>query len=410
MATRLAASDTDLTEQAWASGVALEGANHTFTPPANESVINWVCGVASLNGGATADPFGAIDDVPFSDGGNVFDNLDYRLMAACQRDIFGASPAASEKLSHFIVGSSGGAKAKHSHTLSLELLDVGTVDQETNSLGTSTTTSATFQVKATRTFTPATAGDYLVIGEALLNHASTSTDIECRLNFDSGTIFNTMRHQPASASEWVPWSCVVGFISGETAGQLTAASHTFAIEFRSQGGVTTASIKRARLTILRLDTFKNFYYFENTNRARQTTTSTSYVTKLTGAPTLANAGNHLVFADAHIDGSSGSGITNAGQIVKGISSPTTLLESIVFPRNSIGRDDYALRMFRLEDLLAGASDANTWTMDIKRNGGTPGANGIEHATICVIELAEAATSRRVSLGESFSDLRTMYAG
>jgi hypothetical protein len=400
MATRTAASATDLTEQTWSSGVALEGANHTYSPPADETVTHWVTAVASLNGGATADPFGALDDLSFSDLGNVFDNLDYRQGIASQRDVFGPSPAANQKLSHFIVGSAGGAKAKHSHTLSLELRDISTLDQEAVSLGTSTTTSSTFQVKATRTFTPATEGDYLVIGEALLKHGSTSSEVECHLNFDSGTFFNVMRHQPKSTSEWVPWSCVVGFIAGETAGfdgstGLTAAAHTMAIEFRSRGGSATASIKRARLTILRLDTFKNFYYEENASRARQTTSSASYSTKLTNAPDILNAGNHLIFADAHVDGTGGSGRFTGGQITAG---GTTVLESLYFPRRSLGQDDAALRMFRLEDLDAGESAANTWTIDIQKGGSGVGAVGCEHATICVIELEEAQATKEVFLG------------
>lgn len=406
MTTRFAISDTDLTEQNYASGFGVEGANHLAVPVANESFISWVNGVAARSGGSSSLPFGSVDDTNIFIGADIRHASQYSQMAFSHRSVYGASPAATEKISHYIAGT-GGAKAKFTHTLTLERRDTGTEDQANASLGSSSTTSSTFATKASATFTPADAGDneYLVIGEALLQHGSTSSDIECQLTVD-GTVFNLMRHRPKSTSAWQPWTCVLGLTTAQSRA-LDNTSHTIAIEFRSVDNTTTATIQRARLMILRLDTFKKFYYAENSSRARQFTTSATYTTKLTNAPTIANAGDHLVFADSHIDGTTGSGRSTFGQITGG---GTTLLESDFFPQSNLGNDDGSLRMFRLENLSAGASATNTWKIEIKKGGTGIGGVGCQHATICVVELEEASASRIVSIGGAFSRTKLAYAG
>ncbi|MCZ6654814.1 MAG: hypothetical protein O7D91_17530 [Planctomycetota bacterium] len=282
-------------------------------------------------------------------------------------------------------------RAKHSHILSLELRLSGG-DQLASSTGASTTTSSTFQDKVTKTFTPATAGDYLIVAMCQLEHASVSTRIECQLLVD-GVVYSKMRHDPRVATEVLPWVSVLGAIDGETLGEFDATSHTVKIQFRSVGGVTTSTISNAHILILRLDTFKNFYYQESLGRA--TTTNAAYQTKLTNAPTLANSGNHLIFAGCHIDGTAGSGRFTAGQITAG---GTQVVESLHFPTNSVGADDAALALYRMENLSSGASATNTWKIDIKKGGSGVGGVGVEHSAICVIELAEPVTEKTVFLG------------
>ncbi len=294
--------------------------------------------------------------------------------------------------------------AKHSHVLSLELRDE---DANAESMGVSTTTSADFNDgnKVTATLTPATPGDYLIVADAQVKHSDTSTQAECQLLVD-GNPFHKLVIRPRSTDAWVPWSCVLGAITSEALGQFDATEHVLKIQFRTSDVADTASIRRARIVVLRLDTFKNFYYAEALSRSF--TVDASYVTKLTNAPTLANAGDHLIFAAAHIDGTTGSGRFSAGQIT---AAGTPMLESIFFPTRSLGNHDSALFFGRLEDLFAGASATNTWLMQIRKGGTGTGGAGIEHAAICVIELAEAVTvSRIVSLGQTVSRDKIAYAG
>ncbi len=294
--------------------------------------------------------------------------------------------------------------AKHSHVLSLELRNE---DAHAMSEGTSTTTSADFNDgnKVTLTFTPASAGDYLIVADAQVKHGGTNFQVECQLLVD-GNPFHKFVVRPRSTDAWFPWSCVLGAITGETLGQLSGSPNVIKIQFRSSNGSDTASIRRARIVVLRLDTFKNHYYAEALSR--QGTGSASYVPKLTNAPTLVNAGDHLVFAAAHIDGTTGSGRFTGGQITAG---GTTMLESTYFPTRNSGLSDSALFFARKENLSAGASATNTWLIQIKKGGSGLGGAGIEHAAICVIELAEAVTAGRiVNLGQTVSRGKIAYAG
>lgn len=293
--------------------------------------------------------------------------------------------------------------AKHSHVLSLELRSQ---DAHAESEGTSTTTSAMFQDKVTASFTSATAGDYLIVADAQVKLSDTTTEqVECQLLVD-GVAFHKLVVRPRSTDAWLPWSCVLGAITGETLGRLGGSPNVIKIQFRSTDGTITASIRRARIVVLRLDTFKNFYYAEALSR--QFEPSASYVTKLTNAPDLVNAGDHLVFAAAHIDGTAGSGRFTAGQITAG---GTTMLESIFFPTRSRGDSDSAMFFGRLEDLSAGASATNTWRMQIRKGGTGTGGVGIEHAAICVIELEEAVpVGRIVSLGQTVTRDKIVLVG
>lgn len=400
MATRDAASNTDLTESTWTSGGGITKATVGYTTIANTNVIHWAHGITNaavaiphlaLTGG-----FGTLDGCLLSNAS------DYSQMLASMFVAYGGGGGGvSQILSNVLIGSAGAVKEKHTHVLVLELRDE---DEHAESLGTSTTTSADFADgnKVTLTFTtPDPAVDYLIIADAQLKHGNTSQSLECRLDID-GTARHLGRFQTAVTTEWRPWSCVLGAISGETQGRLSAgASHTLKIQFRSRDGSTTAEIRQARILCLRLDTFKNFYYKEALSR--QTNTTTSYVTKLNHAPTIINGGNHLIFASTHIDGA--TAFNTDGRITSG---GTILLEPTVNSQNNLGRDDYSCAMYRMESLSAGASATNTWNVDIKKAASGVGAAGCEHAAICVIELAEAG--RIVSIGEAFSRSRIAYMG
>lgn len=388
MATRNAVSDTDLSESNWTSGAGIQKANVLYDAVADDKYIHYACGITQRVSGGNAIPYLSVTAIALFDGCESFDLTNYSQMLASIHATFGGS--ANPLVENVVRGTAGGSiKEKHTHVLALELRDE---DEHAASIGPSTTTSSDFAngEEVTLTFTPATAGDYLIIADAQTKHASTSQSLEIQLDVD-GTPYHLARVQPISTAEWRPWSCVLGAISGETLGQFDATSHTLKIQFRSRDGSTTASIRQARIMCLRLDTFKNFYYAEALSR--QINTTTSYVTKLNHAPTLANAGDHLIFASTHIDGS--TAFNTDGRITAG---GTTVLEPTVNSQRGTGQDDYSCAMYRLENLSAGASATNTWNIDIKKASSGIGVAGCEHAAICVIELAEAPTTKTAFLG------------
>lgn len=408
MATRGAETNTNLSEVSWVSGAATEATKVDISYTAPLDHIFFASGATQRLSGGNSTPRLNVAPLSTVDGCELNTTADYSQMLATKRfNDSGSGPVTLTILNELIGSASGSLKEKHAHVLGLELRP-GDGDKYAESLGTSTTTSSTFQQKLRLSFTPATAGDYLLIFGAQLKHASTSQSLECHLNIDKAgpaTIRHLARMEPFSTAEWRPWGGTLGAITGETQGQFSAAAHTIDIEFRSLDGSTTASIREAYILALRLDTFANFYYQEALGP--QLSRSNTYVTKLTNAPTIVNAGNHLIFSGAIVDGA--LGFATGVQFVKGITSPTTLLECIVQSQLALGLDEYVCGIQRMENLSAGASDANSWTYDLKRSV-SPGAPAIQHAAICVIELAEAAAGQIVSLGPTVTRGKIVLAG
>lgn len=403
MPTREAATDTDLTESTWTSGSAIMKATVGLDTVAGRDYLAWTSGITQRLSGGNAIPH--LVAVSTRDGCLNVDTNNYTQMLASEFNTAGGSSIA---IINNVVGSaSGSIKEKHTHVLGLEVHDD---DEHAESVGTSTTTSSTFTNKVALTFTPSkggvsTEGDYLIVVDCQVKHGSTSQSLEVQLDVDSGTLINLARIEPASTAEWRPWSCVLGCIGTSiwTVDRLSAASHTFELQFRSRDGSTTASIRQARIYAIRLDTFKNFYYKESTNRARSTNATTSYVTQLSHAPTLINDGNHLIFASAHIDGA--TAFNTDGRITAG---GTTMLEPTANTQRNLGQDDWSCAFQRMENLSAGASATNTWNLDLKKAGAGVGVAGMQHAAICVIELA--AAGRIVSLGETVTRNKIVLAG
>lgn len=282
------------------------------------------------------------------------------------------------------------ALAKHSHIVSLELQLSDAADQLASSTGESSTTSSTYQNKISHTWTPDSTGDYLLFLMAQIK-APVPRRIEVQIDID-GTVRSHLQHEPRNTTDYTPWCTVLGCIgtagTDSVQGEFDNTEHTVKIQYKSTDNLSTVFIKEARLLILRLDTFPNFYYAEALSR--QFTTSTSYVTKLTNGPDILTSGDHLVFAAASIDGTSGSGRFTNGRIVS--KAGVTNVELKVFPTSTAGLDDYSMGLFRVETLVKtpGGDSDNIWTMAIKKGGTGTGGVGIEHAAICVIELESAA--------------------
>jgi hypothetical protein len=138
----------------------------------------------------------------------------------------------------------------------------------------------------TLNFTPATAGDYLLIWNAEVygNTTSYSTQVQAKLG---GTILDECLVEAKDVSDWWTFgSCaVVNCPASAQALTVTAA--------KESGSSATHSIRKARVTAIRLSggRFNNYQYASADTES--TTTSTTFQEKLTKSWT-ATAGNWLV--------------------------------------------------------------------------------------------------------------------
>lgn len=208
-----------------------------------------------------------------------------------------ASPAAQTFKVQF-----GNANAADTATISdavLFAVEMDPADQYAESLNLSSTTSATYLDKVTLSFTPASAGDYLLLAVADIS-GSGADATKVRL-FDGTTSFGEEIPQNREANVYTPWAVAIQR-------PLTGAQ-TWKIQFASTDGTKTARIKNAVIAALRLDAgFAAHYYAEDLGET--STTSTSPVDKLSLSATPA-AQDHLVISCGHLTNANGFHTVNA---------------------------------------------------------------------------------------------------
>jgi len=150
--------------------------------------------------------------------------------------------------------------------------------------GRSTTSNTTWQDKVTLTFTPATAGDYLIIATSNID-GSTSYDVEWRLLQDDTTEHaNVVRRPGASAGRYN-----IGAMRTIT---LNTTSHSFKIQYCSSSTSGTVGIGYAHVIAIRVDQFPNKYYQESEAEESPAVAGTWY-DKVTSTYTP-QAGDHLI--------------------------------------------------------------------------------------------------------------------
>lgn len=144
------------------------------------------------------------------------------------------------------------------------------LDEYAGGAGASASTSSTsYTALQTLTFTPPTAGDYLIFAAASVNKDETTANCNVRMAID-GTPYADATIRMSSASYWIPFfdHAVVN---------LSAASHSITID----GKVTTTgtlNLLYNTIIALRLDTFP--WYSTTASRSEVTTTSGSYQTPI----------------------------------------------------------------------------------------------------------------------------------
>jgi len=139
------------------------------------------------------------------------------------------------------------------------------------------TASTSYQDKATLTFTPESAGDYLVIGNAAMAMDANNTAMRGRLNHTTASVTYGDRVWYAKDAWWFQPFAVMEKLT------LGASSQTFTLQFRSNSG-TLCYYRDARILALRLNAFEGHAFTSNQTAQNTTSASDSDVLTLTHTP------------------------------------------------------------------------------------------------------------------------------
>ena len=133
------------------------------------------------------------------------------------------------------------------------LLILSVQSEYAESEGLSTTTSTSWQDKATLTFTPPSNGDYLVIATANYRGSSTSYDVYVQLTQD-GTTITSSNGRPGSGTTANYYT--FGVMRKVT---LDASQHSFTIQYRSSSASGTAGVNYAHIVLINLSQISSAY-------------------------------------------------------------------------------------------------------------------------------------------------------
>ena len=257
----------------------------TFTPPTAGDYI--IIADAEVAGSSTFYNAKACLNV----AGTVYQELIYRVKATTNWYPFNALKrlTLSSQITIKIQYSSSNTAAT-AYIRNARLIVFKLPSEYTESEARTTTTSTSWQSKVTLTFTPASAGDYLIIATANLDGSSTSYDVKCQLIQDGSTVHaSVVRRTTNSAARYN-----FGVMRKVT---LTAESHTFDLQYCSSSTSGTAGIGYAHTIAIRLDQFPKSYYNESETESTTASANTWY-DKVT-LPYTPNAGDHLIFGSLH---------------------------------------------------------------------------------------------------------------
>ena len=137
------------------------------------------------------------------------------------------------------------------------------------------TAGAGYATKTTLTFTPASTGDYLLIGSAVLTSEGASST-GARLNHSGGSIYGENLIYPKAAWLYNTWATAAKI-------NLAASSQTFTLQFSPSASVA-CDIEQARILALRLDKFDNAYVAQDFAGGNSTSASDQDYLTLTQTP------------------------------------------------------------------------------------------------------------------------------
>ena len=254
----------------------------TFTPPTSADYI--VIATAEVQGNCMSPP-----DVKarLYNGTSTWQELIYRVKDITDWYPFSALkrvhlPASSQtiKIQYAISQTTSSVRIRNARLYAFSLSS-----EYAESEAESSSTSTSWQDKVALTFTPSTSGDYLIIATANLGGSSTYRSTLVQLIQDSSIVHAGPIKEPSTDEARYTFGVMRKI-------NLDATSHTFKIQYRTEGASKTAYISYAHIVAIRVDQFSNNYYAESEGESGPAASNTWY-DKVTNTYT-AQAADHLI--------------------------------------------------------------------------------------------------------------------
>jgi hypothetical protein len=354
----------------------------TFTPEANsEYVYIWSAQVqasstsadvrVNLKTGSTVIAQGNLEDR---------DTTDWHPVSGLEHQSFGSSPSAVTLTINYSAEANNTAEIREARILALKL-EIG--DVYTESTTDQTNTSTTFSTAVTLNWTPATAGNYILMGSAEYRFSATGEVITKIVH--SGTDYGTTTARTADTTNYVP---------GMHAAYLTnlSGAQTATLQWaRSATTTGTAYCRRGALLVLRADNFPAV--FQGSNRTRTTSVSTTYSSRATtGTITVANKPIFIIgVAVRDHNSTSQSARTRIIQDTSTVLVTNTEQEATVASTTI----DLPAGMWAQTDLITPTAGSTSFSVQYATE--TSASTGIADAAIVVLQLEDAYIARMASL-------------
>lgn len=272
--------------------------------------------------------------------------------------------------------SSGTAKIEKVRIIALEVSGYKSAISE----GESSTKSTSWQDKVSLTFTPESAGDYLILATADLSGSSTSDSFFACLTFDSSSLGEMVR-EPTATNHYYTFAMVKKL-------NLSASSHTFIIQYKSEKATKSAYIKNARIIALRLtdlaEPITNIEY--NESEGETSTTSGSYQDKVTLSFTPTQEGDYLIVASCLVRQGNTSWALYTRLLIDGVDYGAMKY------RPKDGTDDYV--PFSIVKRVSLTASSHTMKLQYQRYGG--GTVYIKKARLIAIPLSARYSSCEIT--------------
>jgi hypothetical protein len=373
-------SESTTTEQTWQDKCTL-----TFTPDANSTY--WVLASWSNTSDATASQDRSETQLYHVEGAVALGENDVRCHELTSprdwidgfvvgRLVFGASPGQQNlKIQHSPYGATE-SKIRDARIL---VLEADAADQYAESLDWGLgTTSTSYVTKATLTFTPASTGDYLVIASAQIGTDNNGSTCQAQLNYvTGGQVFGDKVFYSVDSWDSQPFAAMAKL-------NLSAASKTFRIEYKTASAGVAAWMGNARILALRLDAFDNAYFADNRNV--QATTAATYQDMLTLTATP-QAVDHAILAIGAYNPAS----TTVSGWAQALQDATPLSEVVKESQNTAG---YQYIGVVGKQTLANQSTTWKWQTKAETAGTTVNADELAIAVLQLGATPAAGTRRR----------------
>jgi hypothetical protein len=228
---------------------------------------------------------------------------DYVCGGSIAIDTFGVAPGSQTYEIQY--GSSSSMHYAYIKNAKIIAIKLNTADQNAVQESKTTTTGTGWSDKTTLTFTPATAGDYLILAVADMDSNSTTYDWKVQLLVDASaySVTNIENNDGSNTMPWIVCKKVT----------LTAASHTMKIQYATENASGTVGINNARIVAIRLSNYDSNSYGESDGES--STANTAYTDKTTLTATPAND-THLILGCAGL-GEDSISYNVSGQLIEG---------------------------------------------------------------------------------------------